>query len=42
MQKEITIIGADIGGLTFAKSLEKRHPFQLSEKSKSFEAFIFF
>ena len=39
MQNEITIIGAGIGGLTLAKSLElKGIPFQLYEKSKSFEA----
>ena len=39
MQNEVTIIGAGIGGLTLAKSLElKGIPFQLYEKSKSFEA----
>lgn len=39
MQNEITIIGAGIGGLTLAKSLEQKGiPFQLYEKSKSFES----
>ena len=39
MQNEISIIGAGIGGLTLAKSLElKGIPFQLYDKSNSFEA----
>jgi 2-polyprenyl-6-methoxyphenol hydroxylase-like FAD-dependent oxidoreductase len=42
MQKEITIIGAGIGGLTLAKALElKKIPFQLYEQSNSFEALGF-
>lgn len=39
MQDEIVIIGAGIGGLTLAKSLEQKGiPFQLFEQSNSFEA----
>ncbi|MGK7958454.1 MAG: FAD-dependent monooxygenase [Crocosphaera sp.] len=39
IQKEITIIGAGIGGLTLASALEKKAiPFQLYEQADAFEA----